>query len=294
MAQAIAKSSNRPSHSLPWFGTTFYPSSNFVNPAVVRIVHAFRASDDRNREAKSIIDNVLKTWPKGLKTRYLITAGGFLSFQWPTGVFPADAGRPNKSEIRLLEDAAVGECRKLLTPLMRKRLAKVADYVSIGADSKCDDDKSRTVELVLLFDLRSPRCWITGKSYPTGAQTNRLVRQNDLSTHLVKVGRDKILLLGCHDLNMFSHRALKTSGPHGWRRKVINEMREAADLFAPTVVLQHPHYTHSPHSWGTALGGLNRLLPNVVFASAGRWCQSHKGTRRPYKIVFEQLHVVLS
>lgn len=281
MAQAIAKSSKRPSHSPPRVGTTFYPSNNSENPAVVRIIHEFPASDDRNREAKPIIDDVLKTWPERLKTRYLITAAGFLSFQWPTGVFPADPGRPSKSEIRLLKDAAVGECKKLLTPLMRKRLAKVADYVSIGADSKCDDDKSRTVELVLLFDLRSSRSWITGKSYPTGAQANRLVRLNDLSTHLVTVGRDKILLLGCHDLNMFSNRALKTCSSHGWRRKVINEMRDAAHRFAPTVVLQHPHYTHSPHSWGTALGGLNHLLPNIVFASAGRWCQPNKPTRRP-------------
>jgi hypothetical protein len=281
MAQAIAKSSKRPSHSLPRFGTTFYTSTNFMNPAVVRIVHAFQASDDRNREAKPIIDDVLKTWPERLKTRYLITAAGFLSFQWPTGVFPADPARPSKNEIRLLGDAAVGECRKLLTPLLRKRLAKVADYVSIGADSKRDDDKSRTVELVLLFDLHSPRSWITGKSYPTGAQENRLVRLNDLSRHHLTVGRDKILLLVCHDLNMFSRRALKTCSTHGWRRKVIDEMREAAHDFAPTVVLQHPHYTHSPHSWSTALGGLNDLLPNVVFASAGRWCQPNKATRRP-------------
>jgi hypothetical protein len=247
----------------------------------MRIIHAFRASDDRNGQAKAIINDVLKTWPRGLKTRYLLTAGGFLSFQWPKDVFPVDPARPRPSEIRLLEGAAVGACRTILTTRLRKRLAKIADYVSLGADSRRDDDKSRTVELVLLFDLHSPHYWITGKSYPTGAQENRLVRQNDLSTHLVTSGRNKILLLGCHDLNMFSGRALKNCNQHGWRIRKINKMRKTAHHFAPNVVLQHPHYTHSPHSWGTALGGLAQLLPNVVFASAGRWCQPHKTMRRP-------------
>jgi hypothetical protein len=262
------------------FVTTFHDADRITRTTVVRIVHAFSdpGLTDRNRRAKAVLANVLKSWPPGLRTPYLITAGGFLSFKWPRKVTVADPSKPDPKDIQLLTEAAEKACRDFLTPTLRRRLAKVADYITLGADSerKADDDgKRRTAEFVLLFDLHSSRVWITGKSYP-GVQERLLVRMNDLSRNFVRISGDRVLLLGCHDLNMFSNRAFRNCDKDGWRAKRMKQIRKMTLRFRPNVVLQHPHRTQSPHAWGTALGGLKHLLhedgvSDFTFAGAGRW-----------------------
>jgi hypothetical protein len=267
--------------------TTFQDVNRNSKATVVRIVHAFPdpGSPERSRHANAVMADVLKSWPPGLKTRYLITAGGFLSFEWPSQVAVTDPSKPSPKEVQLLKEGAEKACREFLTPTIRRRLAKVADYVSLGADSvRCGCDvKRRTAELVLLFDLHSSLVWITGKSYP-GVQQRVLVRMNDLSKDFVRTSGDRVLLLGCHDLNMFSKRAFRNCNKDGWRAKRIKEIRKMTVGFLPNVILQHPHRTQSPHAWGTALGGLKKLLhqagvSDFTFAGAGRWHAT--GTKSP-------------
>jgi hypothetical protein len=287
MRDRISQSSRSPRNPSPHqFETEFLSAAR--NVSVVRIVQLFSNPDptDRNRCAKAVIATVLKSWPHGLKTRYLITAGGFLSFAWPRQVTVADPSDPTPRDVQLLKGAAEKTCRNFLTPTLRRRLARSADYISLVADSErkaVDHGERRTVELVLLFDLHSSRVCITGKSYP-GVQERFLVRMNNLSEDFVRTGADRVLLLGCHDLNMFSNRAFQNCNQDGWRAKRMKEIRKMTLHFLPNVVLQHPHRTQSPHAWATALGGLKRLLyqagvSNFAFAGAGRWHST--GTKHP-------------
>ena len=279
MRDQVSQTSNRRHNPSPQQLKTQF-LSDVGGLTVARIVQAFSnpAPKDRNRCAKAVIASVLKSWPPGLKTRYLITAGGFLSFKWPRQVTAADPSDPAPKDVQLIKKAAEKACRDFLTPRIRRRLAKVADYISLGADSvreANDDVKRRTAELVLLFDLHSSQVWITGKSYP-GVQERFLVRMNDISEGFVRTSGDRVLLLGCHDLNMFSNRAFRNCNKDGWRAKRIKEMRKMTLHFLPNIVLQHPHRTQSPHAWGTALGGLKKLLylakvREFTVAGAGRW-----------------------
>ena len=82
-----------------------------------------------------------------------------------------------------------------------------------------------------------------------------------------------MLILGCHDLNMFSTRARANQDPHGIRRRRCNGMRRVGRRFEPTAVLHHPHTTDSPRVWSTAWAGVRQILPSAdVLASAIAYC----------------------
>jgi hypothetical protein len=125
----------------------------------------------------------------------------------------------------------------------------------------------------LLIDLQTRKKWWTGKSNPHSSQESLLVCINDFSSHFIQTTRvDKILSLGCHDLNLFSNRALANSTPGSWRNLRILKLRELGKSFQPSVVIQHPHTADTPRIWRTAWSGLTQAMPSVkIYAGAGRW-----------------------
>ncbi|RLI80573.1 hypothetical protein DRP05_00010 [Archaeoglobales archaeon] len=72
---------------------------------------------------------------------------------------------------------------------------------------------------------------------------------------------DKVMVLGCRDLNIFNRRSIATS--KGWRKEINTRFREIAVDFKPSVVLHHPHYTDSKYTWLAAWKNLERELPSV-------------------------------
>ena len=46
----------------------------------------------------------------------------------------------------------------------------------------------------------------TGKSYPVDSQQHTLVHVKDLCSHFLEIGSERLLVLGCHDLHLFSGR----------------------------------------------------------------------------------------
>jgi hypothetical protein len=158
--------------SLPLqFKTTFLDFQPNNTAIVVRIVHAFSNPQgrNRNRSPKAVLSSVLEVWPCKSKTRYLITTGGFLRFEWP---HQASGNSSALIDTDVLIEAARETCNQLLTPALRKRLAKVADYISLGADSNNgrQGNTRQSVELVFLVDLHSAKEWVTGKSYPASGR----------------------------------------------------------------------------------------------------------------------------
>ncbi|MFQ6052226.1 MAG: hypothetical protein ACE5K4_11115 [Candidatus Hydrothermarchaeota archaeon] len=88
------------------------------------------------------------------------------------------------------------------------------------------------IEFVFLIDLRSKKFYWTGKSYPTTNQQNGLVRIADLKTHFFDLDIGKVMILGCHDLSIFSPRSKNAKG---WRRKVNDDFKGLAKREEPSV-----------------------------------------------------------
>ncbi len=226
----------------------------------------------RPEDARRLLGAVAAAWPKRKKVKFLITCGCFVRFDWPEGLeVPRPTGATNAT-VRALDSAAQETCQQVLTAPLRRRLLRCTRLLTIGADSSLDGlpyiDQPH-VELVALVDLKSNTYHWTGKSYPTMAQQRQLVRVGE-SSHFANAGGDRVLVLGCHDLNLFSPRVWKRA--KGWRAKASRDFRLIARRKRPTVVLQHPHTTDSRHIWSTAWYGLAKTLPTVrAYASAGRY-----------------------
>ena len=207
-------------------------------------------------------------WPG--KALFLLTPGGFIR-----GTFP-DSWKGNKgwSSDRVDFETLVNHATPLVHAVLSKDILKAAKrhthYLSLGVDLFKDPSKSKFdssiglhAELIVIVDVRTGKFvhW-TGKSYPTAWQQHCLVQETNLTSHLFRCNRNRVLILGCHDLNMFSERSksLAKRGSHKYKR--IREMRKRAKDFNPTIVLHHPHSTDSPNIWKTAWSGVRKLLDN--------------------------------
>jgi hypothetical protein len=100
-------------------------------------------------------------------------------------------------------------------------------------------------------------------------QEGSLVQVTQLDTHLQHLAGERVLVLGCHDLNMFSPRGKATQRRGGPRSERCAAMRNLARDFRPTVVLHHPHQTDSPNTWRGAWAGLRAALPTVEAWASG-------------------------
>ena len=133
--------------------------------------------------------------------------------------------------------------------------------------------------MVALVDLRSGNYYWTGKSYPTSGQENGLIRFQDLETHFIDLPSGKVMVLGCHDLNIFSPRGAAVTR-NEWRIQTREDFYRLSKTEMPAVVLHHPHTTDSSRIWTAAWNELNRSLPSVEwYLSAGRYYNNGEGQR---------------
>lgn len=253
------------------------------NPFFARIIIAKDWNGNIDK-AKSLLEEIFKKWPKERKVKFVITCGGFIQFDWPQSLTREDIGdnkNPNREAVEIL--AKEGEkCAKYVLGDLREKLSDVTDYLTLGIDSYKEKISITQnyiselhIELVYLADLQKNKIYWTGKSYPTSSQEKGLVRISDLESHffdLSDVG--KIMILGCHDLNIFNPRSKNAKG---WRRDVNGEFRELTKLEYPEYVFQHPHTTVKVRTWLNAWNELSRMLLSLkIYGSAGRFSESNR------------------
>jgi len=255
------------------------------SPTFARIIIA-RQWDGDLREAKNLLEQVCSKWPKGQKVKCILTCGGFLQFDWPKRITRGDIGDnrdPEKGPMNDLVKEAEECARNFLDSGLSRKLGKVADYITLGIDSyKAKISTTQNyigelhVELVCLFDLRNHGFYWTGKSYPTNAQERGLVRISDLSEHFFNL-RDlgKVMVLGCHDLNIFNNRNMTNT--RKWRRNMKADFRALAQKKKPSIVLHHPHTTVTKGTWRNAWSTMRNIIPSVrVYAGAGRYYEDDR------------------
>lgn len=201
---------------------------------------------------------------------FLITPGGFLRFAWPKQL--ADWVDENRQEeaLRVLTTTAERTIKAFMSALPRstvRNLRKLAAYLTIGIDSD-NEVNGQHVELVAILDLRHMNIvhW-TGKSHPVNWQAHTLIRVRDLTSHFCRLGRHRIIILGCHDLNLFSPRS--EANAQGWKLTNIREFWRLAKSFRPDVILQHPHTTDTPNIWNLSWKTVEKRLQSVKHYASG-------------------------
>jgi hypothetical protein len=214
-----------------------------------------------------LFDVLTNRWPRGRHLKFLITPGGFIAAPFPRTWGGGVSWDSKPSDLKALARLAEDVLSRTLMEKVRKAAEGKIDVLTVGID--LGKLGSKHAELVAVCELASQRVFWTGKSYPTSDQERDLVQVVDLNTHLLTVADERVIVLGCHDLNMFSprSRANLAQGGHRWKR--CEEMRRIARQFQPTIVLQHPHSTDSPNIWRTAWSGLVRELPGVKAWASG-------------------------
>ena len=86
-----------------------------------------------------------------------------------------------------------------------------------------------SLEVVWRFDSTSPR---------TQPCLSRRVQEANLQSHRFQRGKQQVLVLGCHDLNMFSGRAWANMTTGSRRQTRSKDMRDLTGDFKPTMILQ--------------------------------------------------------
>jgi hypothetical protein len=252
----------------------------------------------RPEESRRLLEDICEYWPEGRRVKFIQTCGGFIQFDWPNRLTRRDIGNnkePNDEAINVLVEEAVKTAKSVLTNELIKKLSNFADYITLGIDTykeKISTTKNYInelhAELVLLIDLKKNKIYWTGKSYPTPTQENGLVRITDLKTHFINLPDvGKVMILGCHDLNIFNNRNISRTGK--WRRNIKTEFRRLAKEQKPICVLHHPHTTVKTRTWLAAWKQLRNQLPTAkYYAGAGRY---HEPNRSPSQ--YDNLNKVL-
>lgn len=272
------------------------PTQLVVQRIVVNGWTYWQSQVDNTEEAHAMLSCAFASksrWPAGRAT-FTVTPGGFIRASLPSNYGGGRGWESAASDLDKLAPCARAAVDCVVSGKALQAARRRTKYLTLGVDLNREGQKEGRVlgdhrcstkcpsththaELVAIFDtdIGEVVSW-TGKSYPVDGQQHTLVHVVDLGTHLFEVCSERILVLGCHDLHMFSSRGRKSSRPS---RKMIRKqrMRELAGEFKPTIILHHPHTTYSPNVWSGAWGATVAALPTVhTWASGVAFCGNPK------------------
>ncbi len=236
----------------------------------------------------------LKQWPKGTRSTFLMTPGGFLTVQAATNVFRKTGWESQPVDLARAKNLAEEAIKTTLTQEFYRAAQSKIRYLTLGVDVVTDTTfKTPHAELVAVVDIQQRKIvhW-TGKSYPHSKQEHTLVHETNLNSHLFTTDtQDKVLILGCHDLNLFSPRAFHNQSPGSMRRRRTEAM-ETTVAPHPDIrfILQHPHGTDTPNIWRGAWSAIQRKFPHLTaWASAVGYFNFNGGKpRQPLARVLTQ------
>lgn len=223
-------------------------------------------------EARELLEAACVAREGRPRLEYMVLSGGFLCPRWPDSIKRWSIGdpiQPPEQIVDQLMEYGAKKVKELVIGTTGRRLRQVTRRLTLGVDmyyfmgSVWDPH----AELTFAADLATGKLWQTGKSYPNSRQQRGLVRVADLQSHFIEAGAKKVMLLGCHDLNMFSPRSAHNA--RGWRAETISEFRRLALNEKPDLLIWHPHKSDTPRTWLAGLGGLKKLFPGIKYVSAG-------------------------
>lgn len=214
---------------------------------------------------------------------FIVTPGGFLKFNFPKELqIKLDIKTAEEENIEELQNEAEITINDFFSKLpieLYDRLTTIANYITIGIDGF--NKMNQCIQLVAVYDFKQQKVirW-TGKFYPLEREKRDLVKINDVDTHFIRLNRQNVLILGCHDINVFSPRGQAVANPDGWRKKIADDFKQKCVEFKPNIVLHHPHTTDSDKIWNLAWKQLEKDLPNVIHYASGIKYYKNNGTVR--------------
>ncbi|MCK4346984.1 MAG: hypothetical protein KAW47_00055 [Thermoplasmatales archaeon] len=244
------------------------------------------------KEIKKVITNFLAKTDNKKRFEFILTPGGFLNFELPCKLqYDVDLKKAEKIKVPIFYSRAeqvINDFFKDLSEKTVKQLNDTADYFTIGIDG-FNPKNNQSIEIVAVYDLREQKVihW-TGKFYPTEGQKRNLVKINDLNTHFIQLNNQKIVILGCHDLNVFSPRGQAVAKPNSWKKKTSNKFRKDCKQFCPSIILHHPHTTDTPNIWNLPWRTVEKELPNVSHFASGIKYYRREGERGDINTVLKK------
>jgi len=242
-----------------------------ISRIILNFVPDFIPCSNSNTESTRILRSVLNKWDKSEHTCFLSTCGGF--FNWKVRDLELTT-----SWIDIANKCEHVLCRELkhLTSSF-KRISRNIKYLTIGADFFKDSSeepfntRAPHSELVAVYDIKKRKIvHITGKSHPTGAQKRNLIAA-PMESHFMRDENRRVLILGCHDLNMFSKRAYACNRAGGHVRQYMKWIMAKAKRLRIKTIIQHPHTTDSHRIWLLGWAGVNKLLRPDHYAGTGKY-----------------------
>ena len=223
-------------------------------------------------ELSSIIDKFLSKAYEKQYFEFILTPGGFLRFNFPKELQNLTVEEAEKKHIPQFQLEAEKTITNFLKGLRRgnlRKLQEIGEFLTIGIDGY-NTINSQRIELIAVYDLNKETVirW-TGKFYPTEQQKRHLIKINDFSTHFINLGGQNIIILGCHDLNVFNPRGRAAVGMDSWKRKISEQFSKLCKQFNPDIILQLPHKTDTPNIWNLAWRTIEKELPNVKHFASG-------------------------
>jgi len=251
---------------------------NYNKFKICRLIfsHNWTGNSKKAIETLKQLSDYFRVNLRGYKITYFHTCGGFL-------ILDLNNFSENWHEtVKIIK--SLSGIKKVIN-----NFASISDYckyASFGIDIYDTKSDYHLESVVLLETARSEIIAITGKSHPTQYQKRWLIKA-PLESHFVKNKFDKLLILGCHDLNMFSPRAIANvkMGSDSFER--LKKMNCLVDNFKPTTILQHPHTTDSIKIWNISWNYLRSKFYNISYSGAGKYYNPDGKQRSElYKIVF--------
>lgn len=218
----------------------------------------------------------------------LQTPGGFIRLKFPISNIPSGIDSRDAGFETIAKIVACFVDEHIFSSKARKLLKIATRHLTLGVDV-FDPKSDNHAELVGTYNTRTGRFvkW-TGKSYPTCGQANSLIYCKDFSSHFQHFGTKRVLVLGCHDLNMFSPRSRTLISPEMYKAKAIVQVQKLANKFHPEIVLHHPHHTDRSKTWATGWAGVLRYLPQVKVYSSGINYEYRGRRRQPLGVLLRK------
>ena len=188
----------------------------------------------------------------------LVTPAGFVDHK-PRGAWAGSYGwGTTQSDFDRLAATAAGVTADLVTGNVRELARGVVDHFIIGIDVWPTAANKSYGETACHYDVEAGTVRvITGKSYPNTGQQDDLIRNPDLSSHVVDVGGERLAVLVCHDLAAWHPRGKKFS--RGVRAETWKAMRAAMTDARPTLAVQLPHTVRTVRTWAPAWSSFAKL-----------------------------------
>ena len=218
-----------------------------------------------------------ENWPKGLRARFAITMGGFLQTRFATSWSGGTGWDSSADDFAALIAAAQPSVTALLSQRVVSAAARCTQYLTLGIDLVWEDGLHG--ELVAIVDVAAGTVahW-TGKSFPSAAQSYRLIQVAGLQSHCFDGADERVLVLGDHDLSIYNPRARKSLDQGSLRGRRCQEMDALLSRYQPTMVLQHPHNMDSPQLFSQEWKQLLKQVPSIsCWASGIAYCSRDEG-----------------